>query len=423
MAIIEREGDPSMTAPAANAAAHSAAGDRLHGLDALRGIALLLGVVLHASLSFFPQQIWIVADDSTSIGAAWLFFAIHLFRMTAFFLIAGLFAHMTLARKGWLGFAKDRTVRILGPLAAFWFPVMAGIVTALVWNAHVNGMVVPGAPPPPPPTYDWTNVPLTHLWFLYVLGLFCAAALILRAPFAAMDRSGAWGRAVDSVTGAVVGWWTPALLAAPLALALWLDPKWIAFFAVPTPDAGLLPSTGALVGFGSAFAVGFLLDRRRDLLDRIAGWSPVYLITAVVSGVWAYILAGGPSLIPMAEPTQAKAVAAVVAALAVWTSAFAAMGLCLRFLSGRSPVMRYLSDASYWIYILHLPLVMLAQVWVQDWAWPWQLKLAAVSLGVFAVCLASYELTVRHGFMGRWLNGRRVPWRKPKPDVVAAPAE
>lgn len=396
--------------------------ERLHGLDALRGGALLLGVVLHASLSFFPQQIWIVGDDSTSLGAAWLFFAIHLFRMTAFFLIAGLFAHMMLSRKGWFGFARDRAVRITGPLLAFWFPVMAGIITALVWNAHVSGFIVPGAPPPPPPTYDWTNVPLTHLWFLYVLTLFCVAVLILRAPFAALDRNGGWGRAVDRVMGAVIGWWTPALLAAPLAFALWLDPKWIAFFAVPTPDAGVVPNTAALVGFGGAFALGFLLDRRRDLLDRIAAWSPVYLIAAVGLGVWAYILAGGPDLTPMVEPTRDKAVAAVVMALAVYTSAFAAMGLCLKFLSGHSAVRRYLADASYWVYILHLPLVMLAQVWVQDWPAPWWAKLAGVSLGVFAVCLITYELLIRHGFMGKWLNGRRIPWRKAA-DPVAVPAE
>lgn len=397
--------------------------ERLHGLDALRGGALLLGVVLHASLSFFPQQIWIVGDDSTSLGAAWIFFAIHLFRMTAFFLIAGLFAHMMLARKGGFAFARDRAIRITGPLLAFWFPVMAGIVTALVWNAHVQGLVVPGAPPPPPPTYDWTNIPLTHLWFLYVLTLFCLAALILRAPFAALDRNGGWGRMVDRLTGALIGWWTPALLAAPLALAIWLDPKWIAFFAVPTPDAGLVPNTTALVGFGSAFALGFLVDRRRDLLDRIAGWSPVYLVTAIVSGVWAYVLADGPSLAPMVEPTQAKAVAAVVMALAVWTSAFAALGLCLKFLSGHSPIRRYLADASYWVYILHLPLVMLAQVWVQDWRAPWWAKLAGVSLGVFAICLLTYELLVRHGFMGKWLNGRRIPWRRQAVDPAAVPAE
>ncbi|MGA0546780.1 acyltransferase family protein [Brevundimonas sp. VNH65] len=409
-----------MTAPTANPIA---AADRLHGLDALRALALLLGVVLHASLSFFPQQIWIVADDSRSIGAAWLFFAIHLFRMTAFFLIAGLFAHMMLARKGWVGFARDRAVRIFGPLAAFWFPVMAGIVTALVWNAHANGLVTPGAPPPPPPSYDWTDFPLTHLWFLWVLTLFCAAALILRAPFALLDRSGGWGRGVDRVTGALIGPWTSVVLAAPLALALWLDPKWIAFFAVPTPDEGVVPDTAALVGFGMAFGLGFLIDRRRDLLARLAGWAPLFLIVALVSGVAAYVLAGGPRVTPMVGATPEKAAAAAVVALAVWSSALAATGLCLRFLSGHSPVRRYLADASYWIYILHLPLVMLAQVWVQDWAGPWWVKLAGLSIGVFAVCLASYELMVRHGFMGKWLNGRRVPWRKPRPETAAAPAE
>ena len=400
---------------------HETAG-RLHGLDALRGGALLLGVVLHATLSFFPEQIWIVADDSRSMGAAILFFAIHLFRMTAFFLIAGLFAHMMLARRGWFGFARDRIVRIAGPLAAFWFPVMAGIVTALVWNAHANGMVVPGAPPPPPPTYDWTNFPLTHLWFLYVLMVFYAAVLILRMPFAAMDRGGGWGRMVDRLTGVLTGPWTPFLMAAPLAVALWLDPKWIAFFAVPTPDAGVVPYTSALVGFGLAFGYGFLLDRRRDLLDRIAAWSPLFLIVAVAAGVVAWGLAGGPSLAPMVEPTRDKAIAAAVVALAVYSSALAAMGLCLKFLSGHSAVRRYLADASYWVYILHLPLVMLAQVWVQDWPAPWWAKLAGVSLGVMGVCLISYQLLIRHGFMGRWLNGRSIP-RRGAAAAEPAPAE
>lgn len=397
--------------------------DRLHGLDALRAGALLLGVVLHASLSFFPQQAWIVADDSRSVGAAVLFFAIHLFRMTAFFLIAGLFAHMMLARRGWAGFARDRLVRIAGPLAAFWLPVMAGIVAALVWNAHANGLVTPGAPPPPPPSYDWTNLPLTHLWFLWVLILFYAATLLLRAPFAALDRGGGWGRVVDRITGALIGPWTPLLLAAPLALALWLDPAWIAFFAVPTPDEGVVPDAAALVGFGLAFGLGFLLDRRRELLDRIAAWSPLFLAMAGVAGAAAWVLAGGPRLEPMAEPTLAKAIAAATVALAVYASALAAVGLCLRFLSGRSPVRRYLADASYWMYILHLPLVMLAQVWVQDWPGPWWAKLAGVSAGVFAVCLVTYELLVRHSFLGRFLNGRRVPWRRATQAAAAVPAE
>ena len=401
----------------------STAPDRLHGLDALRGGALLLGVVLHASLSFFPEQIWIVADNSRSVGAAWLFFAIHLFRMTSFFLIAGLFAHMMLARRGWIGFAKDRLVRIAGPLAAFWMPVMAGIITALIWTSYVNGLVTPGAEPPPPPQYDWTNIPLTHLWFLWVLMIFYAATLILRAPFAVLDRSGTWGRSVDRFTGRLIGPWTPVILAAPLAYAMWRDPAWVAFFAVPTPDEGLIPDTAALVGFGLAFGLGFLLDRRRDLLDRIAAWSPLFLTTAIAAGIAAYILADGPSMVPMVEMTTDKAVAAAAVALAVYSSALAAVGLCIRFLSGYSPVRRYLAGASYWIYILHLPLVMLAQVWIQNWPGLWWVKLAGVSGGVLVVCLVTYELLVRHSFMGRWLNGRRIPWRRPKAELSPIPSE
>ena len=96
--------------------------DRLHGLDALRGIALLLGVVLHTLMSFFPVPIWIVVDSETSPVASVLFFAIHLFRMTTFFLIAGLFAHMMLGRKGLWGFLRDRLIRIAGPLVGLWWP-------------------------------------------------------------------------------------------------------------------------------------------------------------------------------------------------------------------------------------------------------------------------------------------------------------
>ena len=398
------------------------ADQRLHGLDALRGFALLLGIVLHASLSFFPAQTWIVHDSSTSVGAAWLFFAIHLFRMTAFFLIAGLFAHMALGRRGWLGFARDRLIRIAGPLFAFWLPVMAGIITALVWNAYASGLITPGAEPAPPPTYDWTNFPLTHLWFLWVLLIFYVGMLVVRAPFALLDRNGAWGRATDRVTGALIGPWTPFLLALPLAFAFWRDPAWIAFFAVPTPDEGLLPNPAALVGFGTAFGLGFLLDRRRDLLQRIADWSPMFLGLAVGAGITGYVLAGGPVLVPMVEQTRDKAILALVMAVAVHASALAAMGLCLRFLSSAARWRRYLSDSSYWVYILHLPLVMLSQVWIQDWPAPWWIKLGGVSLGVLAICLITYELMVRHSFMGRWLNGRRIPWKR-QAEPAPAPAE
>ncbi|MNK84302.1 Glucans biosynthesis protein C [compost metagenome] len=394
-------------------------GERLHGLDGLRGAALLLGVVLHGALSFFPSQIWIVGDDQTSVWASGLFFVIHLFRMASFFLIAGLFGHMMLKRRGTSGFVKNRLIRIAGPLAAFWGPVMAGIVAVLVWNASLHGLTAADAPPPP--TYDWTNIPLTHLWFLWVLLWFYAVLVIGRVLVTRLDRAGAVGRGLDRMAGGLIGPWGPLVLGAPLALALWLEPNWIAFFGIPTPDAGLVPETAALVGFGLAFGMGVLLDRRRDLLAKIEGWTPVYLGLALGAGTTALMLSGGPTpvLTPMTDPA-AKALAAAAFGVATYASMFAVVGLALRFWSGHSGLRRYLADASYWIYIVHLPLVMAAQVVVQDWALAWPIKLAVVVVGVMAVSLASYELMVRHGVVGRWLNGRRTPWRRARVSVPVA---
>ena len=386
--------------------------DRLHGLDALRGFALLLGVVLHAAMAYTPFPMWIVVDGQTSPAAAALFFAIHLFRMTTFFLIAGLFAHMMIGRRGVGDFIRNRLIRIAGPLSVFWGPVLAAIIAVLIWVAVIsNGGTMPEGPPPPPLTVQ--TFPLTHLWFLWVLLILYAAMVILRAPFAILDRSGGWGRATDRLTGALIGPWTPAVLAAPLAVALYLTPNWIPFFGVPTPDTGLLPNPAALTAFGVAFGLGALIDRRRDLLSRIGIlWAP-FTLMALGTGTAAFILSGGPApdMTPVTDP-QTKAGMAALYAFAVYAGAMAATALALRFTSGVSGVRRYLADASYWIYIVHLPLVMVGQVLMLGLDWPWFTKLTAVIAGVMAVSLISYELLIRHSFMGRWLNGRRVPWRR-----------
>ena len=396
--------------------------DRLHGLDALRGGALLLGVVLHAAMAYTPMPMWVVADSQTSPVASATFFAIHIFRMTAFFLIAGLFAHMMLGRRGPVGFLRDRLLRIGGPLTVFWMPVLAAIIAVLVWVAVINnGGTMPDGPPPPPLTVE--TFPLTHLWFLWVLLIFYAGMLVLRAPFAVLDRKGGWGRVADRLTGVVVSPLTPAILAVPLAVALYQTPNWIPFFGIPTPDHGLVPNPAALTAFGIAFGVGVLLNRRRDLLTRIERlWVP-FTLMAATAGTAAYIFSGGvaPSMLPITDP-QARAGMAALYAFAVYSGALAAMALALRFASGVSSVRRYLADASYWIYIIHLPLVMVGQVLLLGLDWPWFTKLAVLIGSVTGISLVTYELLVRHSFMGRWLNGRRVPWRRPA-DPATAPAE
>ena len=84
-------------------------------LDALRGVAMILGIVLHALLSFIPIP-WPVQDTRQN----GLFFipyaAIHMFRMPLFFLISGFFTMFILQRHGLGGMVRQRVQRILLPL-------------------------------------------------------------------------------------------------------------------------------------------------------------------------------------------------------------------------------------------------------------------------------------------------------------------
>ncbi|QIK78001.1 acyltransferase family protein [Sphingomonas piscis] len=86
-------------------------------------------------------------------------------------------------------------------------------------------------------------------------------------------------------------------------------------------------------------------------------------------------------------------------------------GAALRFLSEPKPVARYCADASYWIYLMHLPVVMALQVLVFPVAVPAIVKFMLVVGGAAIALFGSYHLLVRHSWLGRWLNGRRYSWR------------
>lgn len=80
---------------------------RLHSLDAARAIALLCGIVLHATMSF--SRDWTgtgmpIVDASPSDALQGVFHVLHSFRMLLFFLMAGFFGNLLLQRRGTSGF-------------------------------------------------------------------------------------------------------------------------------------------------------------------------------------------------------------------------------------------------------------------------------------------------------------------------------
>ncbi len=394
---------------------------RLHALDAVRGFALLLGVAFHATMSFIPgipPGIWSMVDNSPSPFLSDAGFVTHIFRMSLFFFIAGFFARMLYHKLGQRGFWANRLLRIGVPLVVGWAILWPMIMA--IWGAGMNkffGGHVPAMPPMPKVAGAF---PFAHLWFLYYLLLLYVAVTVIRSFIVPFDRAGKLRCIVDATVRSslrlpvavfTLGW--------PVAMALMSQPVWIYWMGIPTPDSTLIPQVPALAGFGTAFAFGWLVNRASGALEAIArGW-PLNLVVAVAGTAW---LMHTMHASPFAQPGLTKTLYALVFGVTVWGWVLGLTGAALRFLSNYSATRRYIADASYWIYLAHLPVVAGLAVWVGQWPVSWVLKYPFILAVSFAVLFGSYHLLVRHSFIGQVLNGRRYPWRSAVLAMATPPA-
>jgi len=384
--------------------------DRLHALDFVRAFALLLGVGFHASLSFVPGMppgVWAMVDNSPSGALGMLSFVAHIFRMSLFFMIAGFFARMLHHRKGARGFWADRAKRILVPLVVGWIVLFPTIAVIWVWGLTKMfagaALQAPALPPPPPGAF-----PLTHLWFLYYLLVLYVALLACRGLLIAIDRHDVIRRSIDGMVRGAVRWsWAAVALAVPVAVALYARPGLIAWSGIPTPDHSLFPEATSFVAFGTALTFGWLLHRQLDLLSAFRAQWPLHLAGAIAATVICITLASAE--IGILAPGRSKWIYAGSYALAIWCWSFAILGLALRFMSEPNRSVRYVSDASYWIYLVHLPIVVAMQVLVGRAPWHWSVKFPLVLTVSFTLLFLSYHYLVRSTFIGQLLNNRRYP--------------
>jgi peptidoglycan/LPS O-acetylase OafA/YrhL len=399
--------------------------ERLHALDSVRAIALVGGVVLHATLSFLPGMpaflIAPAAEPSRSVALGVLFFAIHVFRMTAFFLIAGFFARMMIEAKGVGGFVRNRLVRIGVPLVAGW-PVVTALIVVLwvVAFAAAHPGVALKPPQAPAGHKPLLAFPLTHLWFLWVLLLLYATVIPVRCLIARLDRAGHVRALADAVVQVIVRFpLGVSILALPTCLALVLTPHWVEWFGVPTPDQSLVPPASSFAIFLLAFGFGWLLRRQPELLQ-VIGRRWAYFLGFAVVLIGLCLMLGGVK--PSFQPAEgmAKVIFAARYALAMWMSVFALIGVCVRFLSAPSKTIRFVSDASYWVYLAHLPLVFALQFLASRLALPWEVKFPLILWLAMSLLLVSYRYLVRYSFIGAVLNGRR---RRPAKAAIPALAQ
>ncbi|CAD78961.1 similar to glucans biosynthesis protein mdoC-putative transmembrane protein [Rhodopirellula baltica SH 1] len=90
---------------------------RRHDLDALRGIAMLLGIFLHAAIAYSPDagRGWPIQDSQSSQITSLFIAMVHGFRMPLFFLLSGFFTMMLYRRRGMSKLIEHRILRIAIP--------------------------------------------------------------------------------------------------------------------------------------------------------------------------------------------------------------------------------------------------------------------------------------------------------------------
>lgn len=371
---------------------------RYHGLDSLRAAMMLLGVVLHGAVGYAAAdfKIWPIHDAQTTPLLDGVIVLIHAFRMPVFFLIAGFFAALLIDKRGVSAFMRNRRARILKPLLVFWALLLVPTCWGLWIAMREIGAINPDLPLAHLTIYVAVKATWLHLWFLYhLLWLYAAGLLLRRTPLQAPDEL--FRRFLQSPLKALLLGGLTALLLLPMESG-----------SIDT-SATLIPDPFVLLVHSLFFGVGWMLYRSRDLLTTCSEGAWANLAAAAVifpfNLQFLRALAGEPADASGAERLGAVLTSGLLAGLLT----FAVTGLFLRYLDGYSRVARYLTDGSYWMYLIHLPLLVWMTVWMLDEPWPALGKFAIGQAAVIPILLLSYHYLVRSTAIGAMLNGRRYP--------------
>lgn len=246
----------------------------------------------------------------------------------------------------------------------------------------------------------------SFLWFLWFLWWYVAIFAIvvgIARLFPWRLRSWSWAISPWVIAG--------CMLLTTLPISYFDGSGWL--FG-PDTSVGFLP-LGHVFGFYAiffAFGIGYYLaDDQRGRLGRTWRWL-LPLAFFVIFPVALEFTGGTFGIRDTILPKPWHRTAAIIGqSLFAWSASLGCIGLFRACLNKESPRVRYMSDASYWLYVTHLPLVVWMQMVVLPYPWPAWLKVLAISMTTILVLLGIYHVGVRSTWIGLFLNGRKASRR------------
>lgn len=376
-------------------------------IDNLRAVVILLVLAFHAALAYLdflpagqppfdsPPFLWRafpVIDPARSFGldlfCAWL----DVFLMSFFFLVSGLFAWTSLARRGAGGFLRNRLLRLGLPFAA----VVLLLMPLALYPSYLESGGDPGiaaywrhwrALP------FWPSGPMWFLWLLFAGDVITAGLYrLLAGRRAAMLRLSQSARRHPAkfLAGLVL---LSALAYLPLALAFGVSPwfQWGPFSAQLSRPAHYAMYFFVGVTIGACGIERGLLDVDGPLPRH---WTRWLLATLLLFAVWLS-LSGLVLAAPGSASPALQALDDLSFALACFASCFLVLALALRFMPTRRPRLAIFNRNAYGMYLVHYPFVLWLQYALLAAPLPAIAKYLIVFLGSVLLSLGASEALCR----------------------------
>ena len=230
-----------------------------------------------------------------------------------------------------------------------------------------------------------------HLWFLYYLVLFSIFSFIVGLTFKKLP----WftNKSSKLFTFIIQKPILKVLIFSLITflLLLLMNRTWVATSLSFTPDFN------TFIFYAFFYFFGWILFKSKSYLNSFMTYDWVFTILGLILFT-SYFLIDTSSI--------SLELIMVIKSVNVWLFVFGFTGLFIRYASKHSAMMRYVSDSSYWVYLLHLPLTAFLPGLILGLALPAFLKFVIVMTGTAFVCFATYQYFVRSTFIGKFLNGR-----------------
>lgn len=372
--------------------------ERIHALDSLRAIMMLLGVVIHSAITYSNTDfgnVWTLKDSgSTSLLMDYLVFVIHNFRMPIFFVVAGFFGALLFFERSPRKMLVNRIARIFFPFIVFVVVLSPTILFVFTYSKSV----IAGAENPlvlslgifgnpklfiPPSTF--------HMWFLYYLFLISIVSFFLGYLFESLPKFTNWTTRVliEIIKRPLLK--VVVFTGFTIVLLFVIKSTWVA------TSTSWIPDWKTFLFYFFFYGFGWILFKAKTYLETFLRFDWVFTIAALALITVAFL----------GTNTIGFEMKIILNAICVWLFIFGITGLFIRYGSQHSHLMRYNSDSSYWVYLIHLTIVAFIPGLIAEWQVGAIVKFLVVFSLTSFICVFTYHYFVRSTFIGKFLNGRR----------------